>query len=152
MNIEDIEKTLPNGFHDSYVNNIKIDFKKREAEIDIKIDYSSIDRNEISPIYCNGKLILKRLFLFVFDPPNINILDLFPLWVSDSDILTPEIYPEWLKKMEKTIDKNLIKNCYYFYYINLNCYMYIGANEVEWILENEVNPNSAPGKKGQIGT
>jgi hypothetical protein len=34
MKIKEIENSLPNGFHDSSINCIKIDFAKKEAEID----------------------------------------------------------------------------------------------------------------------
>ncbi|MGE5341826.1 MAG: hypothetical protein ACM3SY_10150, partial [Candidatus Omnitrophota bacterium] len=76
-------------------------------------------------------LTIKGLFLFSFEPLSANS-ELFPLWVCDSGNINPEVCPKWLSQIE-AINKNL----YYFYFSNLNCYMYIGGKEAEWILIDE---------------
>ena len=37
MNIEDIEKTLPNGFHDAILQRLNIDYINKIVELDLNV-------------------------------------------------------------------------------------------------------------------
>jgi len=134
MTIKEIEYSLPNGFHDSYVNSINVDFKNKSLEIDFSIDHSDIDTS--LPVYKPGKLIIRDLFLFAFEPPFYQKLELFPLWVTDADNIIPSLKKERLPGMVE-IDCSIADFCYYFYFSNLNCFMYVGGYDAEWISGKE---------------
>jgi hypothetical protein len=67
----DIEAELPNGFHDSYLARLNIDFERRVATFDLELwvgDSSSND-HETREATRTGQLVLDGLQYCVLDPP-----------------------------------------------------------------------------------
>ena len=62
MTIEEIDDSLPNGFHDSYVAAISIDYAKREATFTLKVDAQEA--------YRPAELKLSGLLYLVVEPPD----------------------------------------------------------------------------------
>jgi hypothetical protein len=69
MTIDDISKTLPNGFHDADLLGVEIDFEHATAAMDFAVDTSNSDM-ESAVVPRRGRLSLKGLHYFVVEPPN----------------------------------------------------------------------------------
>jgi hypothetical protein len=72
MRLEEIEKSLPNGFHDSYIEKVSIDYPKQEASFSINIwtgDLSAKDKSEKETCR-KASLTLSELHYFVVEPPD----------------------------------------------------------------------------------
>ena len=105
MKLDEIDRSLPNGFHDSYIQSIHLDYEKREARLKINIwmgDLSS-DIESIREAYKTGEFIISGLIYFVIDPPDSNYeySDRSPLslWVDAGPI----------EKMSKSPPVSLLK-------------------------------------------
>jgi thiamine pyrophosphokinase len=72
MNIEDIEKTLPNGFHDAILQRLNIDYINKIVELDLNVwvgDLNSKNEN-IREEYKKMRLKLKRFLFFIIEKPD----------------------------------------------------------------------------------
>ncbi len=72
MKIEDIERELPNGFHDAELQNIFIDYDKYEAIFEIKVWIGDInsESRELLETYRRGQLKLYGLRYCVIEAPD----------------------------------------------------------------------------------
>ena len=68
MTIDEISKTLPNGFHDSDLIAIQVDFEHATATMDFAVDVSDWDI-ESKVVPRRGRLTLTGLLYFVLEPP-----------------------------------------------------------------------------------
>jgi hypothetical protein len=68
MTIEEIDLSLPNGFHDSKITGVRLDYVQRTAEIDIEILFSGPD-NPHDNDYRPATLFISELLYFVIEPP-----------------------------------------------------------------------------------
>lgn len=68
MTLEEIEQTLPNGFHDSSINGVHVDYAQRTAEMDMEICVSGPESaaEEYRPV----RLLISGLLYFVIEPPD----------------------------------------------------------------------------------
>jgi archaellum component FlaF (FlaF/FlaG flagellin family) len=66
MTIFEIEKLLPNGFHDTVVHSIEINYESKKATFII----TPLDNNEIKCEVKKIKLILNGLTYLTIDPPD----------------------------------------------------------------------------------
>lgn len=72
MNIEEVEKSLPNGLHDAVMRKHVVDYENRTLEFDIDVwvgDLDSKDEEEREK-YKSGKLKFEGLEYFVIEPPS----------------------------------------------------------------------------------
>ena len=69
MTIEEIEQSLPNGFHDSSITAIRLNYAQRTAEIDMEI-WVSVAEDEDSEQYRSVTLSISELIYFVIEPPD----------------------------------------------------------------------------------
>lgn len=76
MTIAEIENKFPNGFHDSYLIGMTVDFPSGSARIELDLDCDDPDPNTFTRI----KLRLTGLSLFIVDQPDNRI----PLSYEDS--------------------------------------------------------------------
>ena len=119
MTIEDIEQLLPNGFHDSYITALHVNYAQRTVEIDMKVWVSgpeAADRDEYQPL----KLSLSGLLYFVIEPPDEP--DTSEPWLvagGSSEVATsPSRLPRPLPTGAFT---------YWFFVNNWNSYIHIAA-------------------------
>lgn len=68
MTIEEINQSLPNGFHDSGITGVRIDYIQRTAEIDMELWFSGPD-DEDPEKYRPATLFISDLIYFVIEPP-----------------------------------------------------------------------------------
>lgn len=132
MTIEDIEKKLPNGFHDAGLMKIEIDFTKREAYLNLRVSVSdSRDIEEIEDLYKNGRLILKELLFFVIEAPDQNYISkkINELWISDSG-------PVQKLEIKSNLPTQLPEDIFvhYFFISDWNAFIFVAAKNAffEW--------------------
>ncbi len=72
MKIEDIERELPNGFHDALLQNIFIDYDRHEAIFEMKVWIGDIDSEskELREVYRKGQLKLGGLRYCIIEAPD----------------------------------------------------------------------------------
>ena len=71
MNLEEIENSLPNGFHDALIEGISVDYVARTIVISMQLSVGgpSDDENE-REAYCEGLLTISQFLLCVIEPPD----------------------------------------------------------------------------------
>jgi hypothetical protein len=71
MTLEDLARTLPNGFHDAEVSRLAIDFASRLATFDLEVWIGDMDcpPHHGREMYRRGRLRLTGLGYFVMDVP-----------------------------------------------------------------------------------
>ena len=68
MSLEEIAQSLPNGFHDSSIVAVRLDYVKQTAEIDMKLWISGPE--ELDQVkYRPATLFISELIYFVIEPP-----------------------------------------------------------------------------------
>jgi hypothetical protein len=130
MTIEEIEKNLPNGFHDAILNKINIDYIRREADLEFEVDVSIPEKSEEA--HRIGKLILFGLFFCVIESPDSQ----YPyqkadgLWIADSGLTNTEKLPQKLLDM---LPKGAV--VHYFFVNDWNAFIYLSATDAkfEWL-------------------
>jgi hypothetical protein len=135
MNIEEISNTLPNGFHDAYIQRLNIDYAKQEAVFELEICVG--DSNSENPVkrdeYRSGRLKLNGFLFCVIEPPDIpfdesSINKHGALWIADdsSDFGELKSYP-LLPELSDGFR-------HWFFINNFNCFIYVAAMNAmfEW--------------------
>lgn len=132
MTIEESGNSLPNGFHNSEIRSIYLDYEKAEATFLMEIDRSSPNR-EKREFPRQGRLKLKKLLYFVIDPPAVS-------FVTDNGLRKGKL---WVTS--DSSDFNLFKKCpqlptpfpdgsfqHWFFLSNQNCFIYIAAMDASF--------------------
>ena len=69
MTLQEIEQSLPNGFHDSSIVGVRLDYVQRTAEIDMELWFSGPDEADQEK-YRPATLFISELLYFVIEPPD----------------------------------------------------------------------------------
>ncbi|MCK4762436.1 MAG: hypothetical protein KAW12_09585 [Candidatus Aminicenantes bacterium] len=132
MDIWTIEKTLPNGFHDAFLQNISIDYVKRELQLDMEILVGDPDAPTEAEreAYKNAHLKLKGLIYCVIEPPDPNypFSKKEPLWI-DIGKIDSSTEPTNLKLPQKIPPEAF---SFWMYSSDWNSSFYISAMEAEF--------------------
>jgi hypothetical protein len=70
MTIEEIDGSLPNGFHDADITGIQIDYVRREAIFTLEVDVSSLETGTRERSYRPAELKLSGLLYLIIEPPD----------------------------------------------------------------------------------
>jgi hypothetical protein len=87
MTIDEITNTLPNGFHDSEILSINIDYQRAEATFLIDVDLCSPDE-EVEVAVRQGEMKIEGLLYIGIEPPAPRafskeyVFDPHKLWIS----------------------------------------------------------------------
>lgn len=133
MTIEEIERGLPNGFHDARLKGIDIDYARREARLDLQADIGSPEsRSEgIKDAYRACRLTLSDLLFCVIEPPGPTYQRQKAewLWIADSGPATSE---EILPKLPTPLPEGAF--VHYFFINEWNAFIYLAAMDAcfEW--------------------
>jgi hypothetical protein len=86
MTIEEIEKTLPSGFHDASLERLNIDYNAREAKLEVLIDVGDPDSQSDEETKRKGILTVFGLLSCVIEPPDSrsSYQKTEGLWIADS--------------------------------------------------------------------
>ena len=68
MTLEEIDQSLPNGFHDSTITGVRLNYVQRTAEMDMELWMSGPD-DEDTEKYRLATLSIAELIYFVIEPP-----------------------------------------------------------------------------------
>src|ERR1043166_6037616 len=135
MTIDEIRKTLPNGFHDSFILGINIDYVKTTATFLIAVDLSSPDE-EVEITSRNGTLTLTDLLYCVIEPPAYGFTNEFvpeedKLWLTadSSDFSSLKDCP----KLPDPLPYNSFRH--WFFISSHNCFIYVAAMHAsfDWV-------------------
>jgi len=130
MTIEEIDLSLPNGFHDSKILNVRLNYEQRTAEMDIKILVSGpddADTERYQPI----TLFISDLIYFVIEPPGPpNVSHAAPSLVDGGSTE--------LKQSSYSLPKPLPAGAftYWFFVSNWNSFHHVAALSAELKLDN----------------
>jgi hypothetical protein len=134
--LAEIVDSLPNGFHDAMIQNLKIDYVKREAEFTIDVwvgDLQSKD-DSIREKYRSGKLLLSSLLYCVIGPPDSSYQydKPAPLWVDAGPI--DKLSAPLSASLPKPIPADSF--AYWFFVRDWNAFIYIAAKSARLIWDN----------------
>jgi hypothetical protein len=64
---EQLASTLPNGFHDSAIRSLHVDYERRQASVDWLVDFSEYPNP--TPELRNVRVVFSGLTYFIMEPP-----------------------------------------------------------------------------------
>jgi hypothetical protein len=135
MTFEEVENSLPKGFHDATLLQLSLDSMERRATVKISVHVSS-DRDQDRELYRVGVLEVKSVSLFFIEPPDPNYKFAFSgrgVGVSGDSVAlgqSPAIDP-LLKKLPSDA------KAYRFFLEEWNSFFYLAASEVAISWEEE---------------
>ncbi|MBZ5571308.1 MAG: hypothetical protein LAO09_05450 [Acidobacteriia bacterium] len=123
MTISELEDKLPNGFHDSYIVSVAMDFLAGTCRIELDVDYDDPDPDTLRRM----KLQLKDVHLIALGPqdPSSSFSPAGTVWV-DGSATTEEIFPN-LESYRKNAPQGTF--FYSFFLRDANTYMHLAAKE-----------------------
>lgn len=119
MTIEEIERSLANGFHDARLKGMDIDYAKREVRLDLQADIGIPETREgIKDSYRACRLTLSGLLFCVIEPPGPGYQHQKAerLWIADSG---PATSAEFLSKLPYPLPEGAF--AHYFFYKRMEC-------------------------------
>ena len=127
MTIEEIRRSFPNGFHDSDILGIHIDYLRGEVIFLMDIDLSSPDM-EVDEPNRTGELKLSGLLYCVIEPPDYSLAKEYVfcedrLWIA-SDSSDFSLLKECPKLPEPIPDGGFR---HWFFISGHNCFIYVAA-------------------------
>jgi hypothetical protein len=126
MTIEDIEQVLPNGFHDSIITGVHVNYAERTAQIDIDNLVSGPDAADEE--YRSVKLCISGLLYFVIEPPEAPYTAHPELSIVDggsSEVASASPLPKPLPAGAFT---------YWFFVNNWNSFIHVAALHAELVV------------------
>lgn len=135
MKLEEIEKMLPNGFHDSLLKSITIDYSKHEAIFDLHIWVGDLyaENAESRETYRRCLLKLYQLYFCVIEAPDPK----YPYHESDCLRLDGGPLNSIEKKPAFQLPNTLPKDVatYWFFIEEWNAFIYVAAMsaQLDWI-------------------
>ncbi len=71
MTLEQLEKTLPRGFHDARLRRVEVDYRARAARIDLVLDAGDPESEHLGDrdAWRSAQLVLQDLLFVVIEPP-----------------------------------------------------------------------------------
>lgn len=125
--IEEIAKSLPNGFHDSSILGVRLDYVQRTAEIDIELWFSSPDEVDQEK-YRRATLFISELIYFVIEPPghpNISHGEASLVDGGSSEV-------ESISRLPNTLPSGGFT--YWFFVSSWNCFIHVAALGAEIVV------------------
>lgn len=129
MTFEDLDRELPNGFHDAEIFSISLDYGGRTAVFEMAFwtgDIEGPNREE----YRRGTLFIRGLLYLSIDPPDPD----YPFMDTGSSLSVAGYSedPEQFPAMENLVKVSGSKvNCYRFYVHDWNSFIHLAATDVQ---------------------
>jgi hypothetical protein len=132
MTIEEVEKTLPNGFHDASLEKLNIDYHERAAKLDLLVDVGDPDSEGNEEAKRKGVLTVSGLLFCVIAPPDSRspYQKAEGLWIADSGPYKSDKIPA---KLPEPLPKGAF--AHYFFVNDWNAFIIIAATDArfDWI-------------------
>jgi hypothetical protein len=140
MTWTELDTTLPNGFHDSALKSLSIDYEQRTVRLDVSLkvgdpDGSREQRDDVR----DAQIDISGVVFFVIDPPSPGAEYGFDspgnLWIADG------YETRSIPKFTETIDKNLLNAVpaeefiQSFFVKDWNSYIHVAARDcsMTWV-------------------
>ena len=141
MNLLKIDNELPNGFHDSYLKSIQVDYCNRKIIIDLDIwvgDSDSKDE-ESREKYRLGKLSINNFLYCAIDPPdpNYSYHESKPLRIDGGPIEETSSPPLPSGLLPKSLPKDVF--VYWFFVRDWNSFIYIAGIDAQLIWRRTID-------------
>jgi len=129
MTMDELEDTLPNGFHDSFLVSASVDYPAATACLEIDVDADDPDPE----VFQRVKLKLKGLCLFIIDPPDLSQNFSFgdTEWIN-GDVTTEALLPK-LEMYRQSVPAGSF--FYSFFLRNWNSFIHVAAQDAELITD-----------------
>jgi hypothetical protein len=131
MTIEELENQLPNGFHDSHLVSLSVDYMAGTCCVELDIDYNHPDPG----IFRRMRLQLGGVSLLVLEPPSKGALLLKDTVWTSGYATSEKILPN-LETYRQSAPPDTF--FYSFFLHDLNCFIHLAATEAT--LEEAVRP------------
>ena len=142
MTLEELADTLPNGFHDSALQNLSVDYVRRTAQMEMSIKVGDSDgpaeqRDDVR----DARVEASGVLFFVVDPPDprpgYDFKSPGELWVVDG--YETRSIPEFTKLITRDMLESLPPEAFVhsFFISEWNSYLHIAARDcaMKWIGE-----------------
>lgn len=129
MTFEDLDRELPNGFHDSKIESVAVDYARRSAMIAMRLLVGTPDSVD-QDVYRHATLEVSGLCYYAIDPPDPT----YPFMRTGSAINVagypedPEKFPA-LDGLLPVMPKDV--TCYRFFVHEWNSFIHIAAKDVQ---------------------
>ena len=135
MKLTDINDSLPNGFHDSIIDSVSVDYGKRSLRFDINVwigDMSSIDEKR-REAYRRGVLKIYDFEYFIVEPPN----ESYPYKKEQQITIDGGDYEKKNIKTSVTLPRTISEGLfrYWFFVYEWNSFIHIAAKNAELIFK-----------------
>ena len=125
MTLEEIAQSLPNGFHDSTITGVRLDYVQRTAEMDIEL-WMSGSEDEDSEQYQTATLSITDLIYFVIEPPGVPNTSHGEASLVDGGSSELE---QFAFRLPKPLPAGAFT--YWFFVSNWNCFIHVAALSAE---------------------
>lgn len=125
VTLEQIETTLPCGFHDARVRRVEVDYRARSARIDLVLDAGDPQSEHLGDrdAWRAARLVLQDLLFVVFEPPATRPEAYAgEAWITSSG-------PATVRQREKLPPLPAGFFCHAFFASNWNAYLFAAARE-----------------------
>lgn len=135
MTLEELENTLPNGFHDAEIKRIAVDYELRKATLEVAVWVGEMDDPpEQREAYKNGHVVISGLFFLVMEPPDAKRpFNGSHLRIDGCDMR---------KNLESELLKTLPADAFFrsFWVNEWNAFIHIAARDaqISWVSEGEI--------------
>jgi hypothetical protein len=133
MTFDEVETSLPNGFHDAFLRAVSVDYVGRRAEIELEVWVGSMDTENYDQreAYRRGRLQFSGLLLLTADVPNQEFLP------AETNGLRVDVAPAGYDQFAKPgwPDEPLPESAFLrsFYFTDeANSFLHIAAQDVNW--------------------
>ena len=126
MTIQELEHTLPNGFHDSFLVGMEVDFVAGTCTLVLEVDYDGPEPE----VFRRMKLQLRGLCLFIIDPPDRRYPFSTGRIQTCGDTTSEQMLPN-LESYRKSAPPGAF--FYSFYLTYYNCFIHFAATGAELI-------------------
>lgn len=137
MTLQEIETTLPNGFHDSKLRNSVIDYEQGIALLEVSVSVGEPD-SENPEEYRDARVHISGLLFLCIEAPNTSSVSSLKegLWLADGH--DTRSTPQALASLNPDVLRNIPQDVFvYSFFVNdWNAYMHVAARDAELTWED----------------
>jgi hypothetical protein len=125
VTIEELEDKFPNGFHDSQLVGLTVDFPTESLRVELDVDCNDPDPN----VYTRIKFRLTGLSLFIVEPPDLRISLSYGHTIHTCGDETSDKILSGLETYRKNVPAGSF--FYSFFLTHWNCFVHVAATDAE---------------------
>lgn len=139
MTLDELADSLPNGFHDSALRNLSIDYERRIVHLDVSLKVDADGPPERRNDIRDAHIEINGLLFFIIDPPSrakgYDFKSPGELWIVDG--YETRSIPEFTKSISRDLMESLPAETWVqsFFVSEWNSYIHVaGRNcEMKWV-------------------